>query len=52
MSTPAEQLRVAVATKNQSQIDLHFGHADEFSIYLIDQGQPVFCEKRLVEHYC
>ena len=52
MSTPAEQLRVAVATKNQSQIDLHFGHADEFSIYLIDQGQPVFSEKRLVEHYC
>lgn len=52
MSTPSSPRRVAVATKNRSQIDLHFGHADAFSIYAVDAGKPVFFEQRLVEHYC
>ncbi|HTH39442.1 MAG TPA: NifB/NifX family molybdenum-iron cluster-binding protein [Rhodocyclaceae bacterium] len=45
-------LRVAVATKNKVQIDEHFGHADEFKIYLVGPEGPVLEEVRLVEHYC
>lgn len=43
---------VAVATKHGRQVDLHFGHADEFHLYRID-GQGVhLVEVRKVEHYC
>jgi len=43
---------VAVATKNGSQIDEHFGHADRFSIYEVSAEGVKFLEKREVEHYC
>lgn len=52
MNAPASALRVAVATKNQSQIDLHFGHADEFNVYAVAGDTVSFIEKRVVEHYC
>lgn len=47
-----KELRVAVATKNGQQIDLHFGHADEFAIYLLGPEGARFSENRQVEHYC
>lgn len=52
MNAPTAPLRVAVATKNQAQIDLHFGHADDFNVYTVDGGKVTFLEKRVVEHYC
>lgn len=52
MNPPARPLRIAVATKDQRQIDLHFGHADDFAIYAVDGGKPTFLERRIVEHYC
>lgn len=48
----AGALRVAVASKNGSQIDVHFGHAEIFSIYDIDAAGPRLVDQRLVEHYC
>lgn len=49
---PAGPLRVAVASKNGSQIDVHFGHAESFSIYEIDAAGPRLVDQRLVDHYC
>lgn len=43
---------IAVATKSQRQIDLHFGHADDFKIYSLTEGRLDFVETRFVEHYC
>jgi nitrogen fixation protein NifB len=45
-------LRVAVATKNKTQIDLHFGHADYFDVYDLNESGARFLEHREVEHYC
>jgi predicted Fe-Mo cluster-binding NifX family protein len=50
--TPSLEYRVAVATKNGQQIDLHFGHADDFAIYAVRDGKVEFVETRNVEHYC
>lgn len=52
MPDTGKTLRIAVATKNQQQIDLHFGHADDFHVFTVDGGKPTFLEKRVVEHYC
>ncbi|MFZ2972754.1 MAG: NifB/NifX family molybdenum-iron cluster-binding protein [Ferribacterium limneticum] len=43
---------IAVATKTGQQIDMHFGHADDFAIYAVRNGTVAFLEKREVEHYC
>lgn len=43
---------IAVATKTGQQIDMHFGHADDFAIYAVCDGVVTFLEKREVEHYC
>lgn len=43
---------VAVASKGDGQIDLHFGHADQFAIYEVGQAGSRFVEERMVEHYC
>jgi nitrogen fixation protein NifB len=51
-STMTAPLRVAVATRDKIQIDLHFGHADEFAIYALDGGDIRLVETRAVEHYC
>ncbi|MBP5987820.1 MAG: dinitrogenase iron-molybdenum cofactor biosynthesis protein [Azonexus sp.] len=50
MTSP--EYRVAVATKNGQQIDLHFGHAEAFAIYAVRDGAASFLENREVEHYC
>ena len=46
------EILVAVATKGEGQIDLHFGHADDFAIFSVWDGGVRFIETRLVEHYC
>jgi nitrogen fixation protein NifB len=43
---------VAVATKGDNQINLHFGHADDFAVYAIGADGIRFVETRVVEHYC
>ena len=45
-------IKVAVATKGHGQVDLHFGHADDFHVYEVDNSGIRYIEKRLVEHYC
>lgn len=52
MSQDKPALRVAVATKNNAQIDEHFGHADEFKVYQVGPDGARFEEVRTVEHYC
>jgi predicted Fe-Mo cluster-binding NifX family protein len=48
----ARSARVAVATKGDDLINLHFGHADAFAVYDVDAQGVRFVEERLVEHYC
>lgn len=50
--TPQAATLVAVASKDNRQINEHFGHADEFKIYRVDEGGATFVETRVVEHYC
>lgn len=45
-------LVVAVATKNNEQIDLHFGHADCFKLYLVTQTEQHFIGERRIARYC
>ena len=45
-------LVVAVATKNSEQIDLHFGHADCFKLYLVTKNQQHFIGERRITRYC
>ena len=45
-------LVVAVATKNNEQIDLHFGHADCFKLYLITENEQHFIGERRITRYC
>jgi nitrogen fixation protein NifB len=46
------EILVAVATKGEGQINLHFGHADDFAIYAVNNTGIRFVETREVEHYC
>jgi len=43
---------VAVATKGDNQINLHFGHADDFAVYEVSGAAVRFVDTRKVEHYC
>lgn len=52
MSQAPDSTLVAVATKHRLQIDLHFGHADEFNIFRVGPEGLEFVELRNVEHYC
>jgi nitrogen fixation protein NifB len=45
-------LVVAVATKNNEQIDLHFGHADCFKLYLITENEQHYIGERRIKRYC
>ncbi len=47
-----KKLRFAAASKSGINIDLHFGHADEFHIFDYIDGEIRFKEKRNVEKYC
>ncbi len=42
----------AVASKSGMNVDLHFGHADEFYIFEYANGEVRLKEKRNVEKYC
>lgn len=44
--------RVAVASKHGVLIDQHFGHAEEFAIYMGDGTHFELVERRQVEKYC
>ncbi|MEI6897028.1 MAG: nitrogenase cofactor biosynthesis protein NifB [Psychromonas sp.] len=45
-------LVVAVASKKNEQIDLHFGHADCFSLYLVTKNEQHFIGERRIPRYC
>jgi len=45
-------LVVAIATKNSEQIDLHFGHADCFKLYLVTKNEQHFIGERRITRYC
>lgn len=45
-------LVVAVATKNNEQVDLHFGHADCFKLYLVTNSQHHYIGERRIKRYC
>jgi len=45
-------IRVAVATKDRSQIDEHFGQAEVFTVYDVSAAGVALVEPRAVEHYC
>lgn len=44
--------KFAVASKSGINVDMHFGHTDEFYIYEYTDGEVRFKEKRNVEKYC
>jgi hypothetical protein len=50
--TKAPHARVTVASKGDNQINVHFGHADQFAIYEVGPAGSCLVEERLVEHYC
>ena len=43
---------IAVATKTGREIDQHFGHAERFLIYNVDDGIASLVDERKVERYC
>lgn len=46
-------IKVAVASKHEGLVDLHFGHAREFAIYQVARdGTCTFVERRSVTPYC
>lgn len=48
----SKSCKFAVASKSGINVDLHFGHTDEFYIYEYKGGEVRFKEKRNVEKYC
>lgn len=46
------RLKFAVASKTGLNVDMHFGHAEEFYIYEFVSGEVLFLEKRKVSKYC
>lgn len=45
-------MRIAAASKDGRLVDLHFGHAEGFLIYDVDEAGFKFVERRKVEKYC
>lgn len=45
-------LMVAVASGMNDQIDLHFGHADCFKLYLIIRNEQHYIGERRIKRYC
>ncbi|MDD2364835.1 MAG: NifB/NifX family molybdenum-iron cluster-binding protein [Desulfuromonadaceae bacterium] len=43
---------IAVASKDGKEINQHFGHAERFLIYDIENGEAKLVEERKVERYC
>ena len=44
--------RIAMASSNGAEVDLHFGHANEFQIYEIDGEVHYFVESRYTRPCC
>jgi nitrogen fixation protein NifB len=51
-SSAPRQYRIAVATKHGRLVDLHFGQAEEFSVYLATDGGFELTGTRQVPKYC
>jgi nitrogenase molybdenum-iron protein alpha/beta subunit/molybdenum cofactor biosynthesis enzyme MoaA/predicted Fe-Mo cluster-binding NifX family protein len=47
-----QKLKYAVASKSGMNVDMHFGHAEEFYIYEYTNGEVRYLEKRNVDKYC
>lgn len=45
-------LVVAIASKNNEQVDLHFGHTDCFKLYLLTENEQHFIGERRIKRYC
>ena len=43
---------IAVASKDGKEIDQHFGHAERFLIYEVEQGEATLVDEKSVERYC
>jgi len=43
---------IAVASKDGREINQHFGHAERFLIYDVDQGEAKLVDEKPVERYC
>jgi len=50
--THDKDIFIAVASKEGRQIDLHFGHAEQFRIFRVGPTGVQFHETRFAEHYC
>lgn len=43
---------IAVASKDGREINQHFGHAERFLIYDVENGDAMLVDERKVERYC
>jgi predicted Fe-Mo cluster-binding NifX family protein len=43
---------IAVASKDGKEINQHFGHAERFLIYEVNNGDAKLVDERKVERYC
>jgi predicted Fe-Mo cluster-binding NifX family protein len=43
---------IAVASKDGKEINQHFGHAERFLIYDVENGDAKLVDERIVERYC
>jgi predicted Fe-Mo cluster-binding NifX family protein len=43
---------IAVASKDGREINQHFGHAERFLIYEVEQGEVKLVDEKKVERYC
>lgn len=49
---PTPTVRIAVATKDGSKIDEHFGQAQTLDVYDLSAGGSALLERRVVGSYC
>ena len=43
---------IAVASKDGKEIDQHFGHAERFLIFDVQDGKALLVDEKAVERYC
>lgn len=43
---------IAVATKDGREINQHFGHAERFLIYAVEDGDAKLVDEKQVDRYC
>jgi len=49
--TGKKSYKIAVTSKYRKLVDLHYGHAEEFHIYVIDGMKNSFIETRIIKKY-